>query len=77
MEKKKKPIIRAEDKFELFKTLYLLVKIIFDHKRYRVQLALLMQLVGITGNWPSTLLDVCYSNIKITLLSDPQGDKFP
>lgn len=77
MEKKKKPIIRAKDEFELLKTLHFLVEMIFDYKRYCVQLALLMQLAGITDNWPSALLGVCYSDIKITLLPDPQGDKFP
>lgn len=77
MEKKKKPIMRAEDEFELLKTLHLSVEMIFDHERHCVQLALLMQLAGITGNRPSALLGVCYSDIKITLLSDPQGDKFP
>lgn len=77
IEKKKKPIMRAEDEFELLKTLHLLVEMIFDHERHRVQLALLMQLASITGNRPSALLGVCYSDIKITLLPDPQGDKFP
>lgn len=69
--------MRAEDKFELLKTLHLSVKIVFDHKHHRVQLALLMQLAGITGNRLGALLGVCYSNVKITLLPDPQGDKFP
>ena len=77
MEKKKKLMMRAEDKFELLKTLHLFVKMIFDYKRHCVQLALLMQLASITGNRPSALLGVRYNNIKITLLPDPQGEKFP
>lgn len=77
MEKKKKPIMRAEDEFELLKTLHLSVEMIFDHERHRVQLALLMQLAGITGNRPSALLGVRYNDVKITLLPDPQGGKFP
>lgn len=36
-----------------------------------------MQLAGITGNWLSALLGICYNDVKITLLSDPQGGKFP
>lgn len=36
-----------------------------------------MQLAGITGNWPSAVLGVCYNDVKITLLPDPQGGKFP
>ena len=77
IEKKKKPIMRAEDGFELLKTLHLSVEMIFDHERHRVQLALLMQLAGITGNRPGALLGVCYSDVKITLLPDPQGGEFP
>ncbi|MCJ1343078.1 hypothetical protein MMC31_001269 [Peltigera leucophlebia] len=77
MEKKKKPIMRVEDEFELLKTLHLSVEMIFDHERHRVQLALLMQLAGITGNRPGALLGVRYSDVKITLLPDPQGGDFP
>ena len=36
-----------------------------------------MQLAGITGNRPSTLLGVCYNNIKIILLLDSQRQKSP
>ena len=77
IEKKKKPIMRAEDEFELLKILHLSVKMIFAYERHRRQLALIMQLAGIIGNRPSAFLSVCYSDIKITLLPDPQGDKFP
>lgn len=40
-------------------------------------LALLMQLVGITGNRPGALLGIRYSDVNITLLLDPQGGEFP
>lgn len=76
MEKKKKPITRGKDELELHKTLHLLVERIFDHERHRGQLALLMQLAGITGNRPGALLGVCYSDVRITLLPDSQGDEF-
>ena len=58
-EKKEKPIIRAKAKFEFLKTLFLSVEIVFDHERHRVQLALIMQLAGITGNRPASFLGVC------------------
>lgn len=77
MKKKKKPIIQVEDKFELLKILYLSIEIICDHGQHRVLLALLMQLAGITSNWLSALLGIRYNDVKITLLSDPQGGKFP
>lgn len=50
MDKKKKPILRAEDEIELLKTMNLSVEMILDHERHRVQLVSLMQLAGITGN---------------------------
>lgn len=76
-EKKKKPIMRAEDEFELLKTLYLSSEMTFNHERHRVQLALIMQLAGITGNRPAALLAVCYRHIKVTLLPDPYGGERP
>lgn len=72
-DKKKKPVLHAEDEFELLKTLYISTETTFPHKRYRVQLALIMQLAGITGNRPSALLAVRYQHIKVTLLPDPEG----
>lgn len=75
--KNKKPALRAEDEFELLKTLYTSTESIFPHERYRVQLALIMQLAGITGNRPSALLAVRYRHIKVSLLEDPDGGKQP
>ena len=75
--KKKKPVLHAEDEFELLKTLYTSTETTFPHERYRVQLALIMQLAGITGNRPSALLAVCYQHIKVTLLPDPEGGEQP
>lgn len=76
MKKKKKSIMKTKDEFEIFKILQLSIKTIFDYERHHMQLELFMQLIGITNNWPSTLLDVCYSNIKITLLPNSQKNKF-
>ncbi|KAL8818268.1 MAG: hypothetical protein Q9223_003059, partial [Gallowayella weberi] len=63
--------------FELLKTLYISTETTFPHERYRVQLALVMQLAGITGNRPSALLSVRYQHIKVTLLEDPGGGEQP
>ncbi|CAF9942110.1 MAG: hypothetical protein HETSPECPRED_005169 [Heterodermia speciosa] len=76
-DKKKKPVLHAEDEFELLKTLYTSTETIYPHERYRVQLALIMQLAGITGNRPSALLAVCYQHIKVTLLPDPDNREQP
>ncbi|KAL9582090.1 MAG: hypothetical protein Q9212_003502 [Teloschistes hypoglaucus] len=76
-EKKKKPVSHAEDEFELLKTLYTSTEMTFPHERYRVQLALVMQLAGITGNRPSALLSVRYQHIKVTLLENPGGGEQP
>ncbi|KAL8626093.1 hypothetical protein Q9189_008226 [Teloschistes chrysophthalmus] len=76
-EKRKKPVLHAEDEFELLKTLYTSTETTFPHERYRVQLALIMQLAGITGNRPVALLAVRYRHIKVTLLPDPEGGEQP
>ena len=76
-EKKKKLIMRAGDEFELLKTLYLFSEVTLNHERHRVQLALIMQLTGITGNRPAPLLAVCYQHVKVTLLPDPHGGEQP
>jgi len=74
-EKKKKSIMRAEDEFELLKTLYLSTEMNFNHERHRVQLASIMHLAGITGNRPAAFLAVCYEHVKVTLLPDPRGER--
>ncbi|KAL8634658.1 MAG: hypothetical protein Q9228_007755, partial [Teloschistes exilis] len=76
-EKKKKPVLHAEDEFELLKTLYTSTEMTSPHERYRAQLALIMQLAGITGNRPAALLAVRYRHIKVTLLPDPEGGEQP
>ena len=69
--------MRAEDEFELLKTLYLSSEVNFNHERHRVQLALIMQLAGITGNRPAALLAIRYQHVKVTLLPDPNGGEQP
>ena len=76
-EKKPKPIIRAEDEFELLNTLWSSPELTLEHERLRVQLALILQLAGITGNRPGALLSLRYEHIKITLLRDPCGSEQP
>ena len=76
-EKKPKPIIRAEDEFELLKTLWGTSKLVMEHERLRVQLALIIQLAGITGNRPQALLSLRYEHLKVTLLRDPGGSEWP
>ena len=73
--KKKKSILHAEDEFEFLKTLYTSTETIYFHERYRVQLALIMQLVDITNNRSSTLLTICYQHIKMILLSNFDNKK--
>ena len=54
-EQKEKPVMRAEDEFKLLRTLFCSTKMTFDHERYRVELALILQLADITGNRPAVL----------------------
>ena len=46
---------------------------VFEHERYRIQLALLVILAGITGNRPDALLKLTWGDIKFVLLRDPSG----
>lgn len=69
--------MRTEDEFELLRTLYSTTEITFPCERQRVQLALIIQLAGITGNRPGALLAICYKHVKITLLPDPEGGSIP
>lgn len=72
-ERKPKAIVRAEDEFELLKVLWGLSRVPMEHERLRVQLALLIQLAGITGSRPSALMGVTYGDFALSLLRDPQG----
>lgn len=76
-DKKAKPVLHAEDEFELLRTLYVSTEIDFPHERYRVQLGGFLQLGGITGNRPAALLATQYQDIKVTLLPDPVGGEQP
>ena len=69
--------MRAEDEFELLKTLWTSPELDFDHERLRAQLALIIQLAGITGNRPGALLNLRYEHLKVTLLRDPAGGEWP
>ncbi|KAK4909466.1 hypothetical protein LTR49_021745 [Elasticomyces elasticus] len=69
-EKQAKPIVRAEDELVLLQTLWSSPSLTLDHERLRVQLALIAQLAGITGNRPGALLALRYSDLKITLFRD-------
>jgi hypothetical protein len=57
-EKKAKPIVRAEDQFELLRTLWGSAEVGMEHERLRVQLALILLLAGITRNRPEALLSL-------------------
>jgi hypothetical protein len=72
-EKKARPIVRAEDAFELLKTLWCSPEVVFEHERYRIELGLLAQLAGITGNRPDALLKLTWGDVKAVLLRDPSG----
>lgn len=47
------------------------------HERMRIQLALIAQLAGITGNRPGAVLALKYGNLRVTLLRDPDGSPLP
>ena len=76
-EKKQKSIVRVEDEFELLRTLWVSAEMEMKHERLRVQLALFIQLAGITGNRPDAILSLRYKDVKIFLLRDPKKGEMP
>ena len=48
-----------------------------EHERLRVQLALLIQLAGITGSRPGALMSLTYRDFKLSLLRDLKGSEWP
>ena len=75
--KKPKAIVRVEDEFRLLRTLWGSAEMGMEHERLRVQLALFIQLAGITGNRPDALLSLRYKHVKISLLRDPNKSQRP
>ena len=76
-DKKQKPIVRAEDVFELLRTLWGSTEVLMEHERLRVQEALILVLAGITGNRPEALLSLRWKHAKMALLRDPDGSEWP
>ena len=75
--KKPKPIVRAEDEFELLRTLWGSAEVVMEHERLRVELDLILKLAGITGNRPEALLGLRWKHVKMALLRDPDGSEWP
>lgn len=74
---REKMLVRVEDEFKLLHTLWTDDRMSFNHERYRIQLALIMQLAGVTGNRPAALLALCYRHVVVALLPDPKGERQP
>ncbi|EMC97231.1 hypothetical protein BAUCODRAFT_130449 [Baudoinia panamericana UAMH 10762] len=70
VERRAKPVVNVDDQLQLFKTLWGSSHLAFPHERFRVQLALIAQLAGITGNRPSAILGLRYGDLKLSLLRD-------
>lgn len=45
----------------------------YMHGRHCIQLALFHHLAAFSGNRPSSLLNLCYCHVVMTLLCDPKG----
>lgn len=60
--------MRAEEEFEMLKTLYTFPRISFNHGWHYVELACIVQWAGITGNLPATIFALWYKNIKVALI---------
>ncbi|KAF2158757.1 hypothetical protein M409DRAFT_30718 [Zasmidium cellare ATCC 36951] len=76
-EKKPKTIVRVEDEVKLLAALWSSNEMSMEHERLRVQLALLIQLAGITGSRPGALISLTYRDLKLSLLRDPEGSEWP
>ena len=69
--------MRAEDEFELLRTLWGSAEVTMEHERLRVELDLILKLAGITGNRPEALLGLRWKDVKMALLRDPDGSEWP
>ncbi|KAM3424156.1 hypothetical protein BST61_g11301 [Cercospora zeina] len=75
--KKPKSIARVEDAFEMLKAIWGSCDITFPHERQRAQLALIIQLAGLSGNRPDALMKLRYGDIAVSLLRDPTQPAAP
>ncbi|KAI2959645.1 hypothetical protein CBS147352_10781 [Aspergillus niger] len=68
-----KPPMDVEDLAKVVETTVSTTKKKFGHGRHRIELALFLQLAGLTTNRPQAILDLRYRHIRVSLLRDPQG----
>lgn len=76
-EPKDKPIMRAQNEFECLKTVWMSSEMILNIEVHRLELALIIQLAGITGNRPKALLKLRFKYVNVSLLPDPEGGEWP
>ncbi len=72
-QKREKMAVDVEDLAGILQTNLTTTKKKYGHGRYRIQLALFLQLAGFSANRPQAVLDLCYRHIIVTLMRDPQG----
>lgn len=63
----------VEDLTKVVETTVSTTKKKFGHGRHRIELALFLQLAGLTTNRPQAILNLRYRHIQVSLLRDPQG----
>jgi hypothetical protein len=68
-----KPPMDVEDLTKVVETTVSTTKKKFGHGRHRIELALFLQLAGLTTNRPQAILNLRYRHIQVSLLRDPQG----
>ncbi|KAL4891366.1 hypothetical protein BDV59DRAFT_203545 [Aspergillus ambiguus] len=68
-----KPPMDVEDLTKVVETTVSTTKKKFGHGRHRIELALFLQLAGLTTNRPQAILNLRYRHIHVSMLRDPQG----
>ncbi|TQB67628.1 hypothetical protein MPDQ_005096 [Monascus purpureus] len=68
-----KPPMDVKDLTKVVETTISTTKKKFGHGRHRIELALFLQLAGLTTNRPQAILNLRYRHIQVSLLRDPQG----
>lgn len=63
----------VEDLTKVVETTVSTTKKKFGHGRHCIELALFLQLAGLTTNRPQAILNLRYRHIQVSLLRDPQG----
>jgi hypothetical protein len=75
VDRKPKKNMYIEDVAEFARVLLTTTEMTFECGWQRIQLLFFCQLAAITASRPGALLHLCYRDIALTLIRDPEGER--